>query len=147
MPLKAALVFLKRSLYPSPALRTVVIIFVCLKSAAHTLLVGISGTFLPGAGVFSFLDQVKEKGAYLRAQIEAMDLPCLGKTRGMGLMIGIELDRPCGDLVKLGLEAGLLINVTAEKVVRLLPSLNYSADDGRELVERLAALIRGFLSS
>ena len=67
--------------------------------------------------------------------------------RGQGLMIGIELDRPCGDLGKLGLEAGLLINVTAEKVVRLLPSLNYSADDGRELVERLAVLIRGFLSS
>ena len=67
--------------------------------------------------------------------------------RGQGLMIGVELDRPCGDLVKLGLEAGLLINVTAEKVVRLLPSLNFSADDGRELVERLAALIRGFLSS
>jgi len=67
--------------------------------------------------------------------------------RGQGLMIGIELDRPCGDLVKLGLEAGLLINVTAEKVVRLLPSLNFTADDGRELVGRLAALIRGFLSS
>ena len=67
--------------------------------------------------------------------------------RGQGLMIGVELDRPCGDLVRLGLEAGLLINVTAEKVVRLLPSLNFSADDGRELVERLAALIRGFLSS
>lgn len=67
--------------------------------------------------------------------------------RGQGLMIGIELDRPCGDLVKQGLEAGVLINVTADKVVRLLPSLNFSADDGRELVERLAALIRGFLSS
>ena len=67
--------------------------------------------------------------------------------RGQGLMIGIELDRACGDLVKLGLEAGLLINVTAEKVVRLLPSLNFTADDGRELVERLSALIRGFLSS
>ncbi len=67
--------------------------------------------------------------------------------RGQGLMIGIELDRPCGDLVKLGLEAGLLINVTAERVVRLLPSLNFTADDGRELVERLAALIRGFLST
>lgn len=66
MPLKAALVFLKRSLYPSPALRTVVIIFVCLKSAAHTLLVGTSGTFLPGAGVFSFLDQVKVGGCDCR---------------------------------------------------------------------------------
>lgn len=46
----------------------------------------------------SFLDKVKEKGDYLRAQIEAMDLPCLGKTRGMGLMIGIEVKatRPTG---------------------------------------------------
>ena len=67
--------------------------------------------------------------------------------RGQGLMIGIELDRPCGELVKLGLDAGLLINVTAEKVVRLLPPLNFSADDGRELVERLAALIRSFLTA
>ena len=38
-----------------------------------------------------FLDKVKEKGDYLRTQIEAMDIPCLGKTRGMGLMIGIEV--------------------------------------------------------
>ena len=67
--------------------------------------------------------------------------------RGRGLMIGIELDRPCGELVKLALDAGLLINVTAEKVVRLLPALNFSDDDGRELAERLAALIRRFLSS
>ena len=67
--------------------------------------------------------------------------------RGQGLMIGIELDRPCGELVKLALDAGLLINVTADKVVRLLPALNFSADDARELVGRLAALIRGFLSS
>lgn len=67
--------------------------------------------------------------------------------RGMGLMIGIELDRPCGELVQRGLDAGLLINVTAERVVRLLPALNFSADEGRELVERLSALIRTFLAS
>ncbi|MFT3961001.1 aspartate aminotransferase family protein [Propionivibrio sp.] len=67
--------------------------------------------------------------------------------RGMGLMIGIELDRPCGELVQRGLDAGLLINVTAERVVRLLPALNFSADEGRELVERLSALIRAFLAS
>jgi acetylornithine aminotransferase len=67
--------------------------------------------------------------------------------RGQGLMIGIELDRPCGELVRLALDAGLLINVTAEKVVRLLPALNFSADDARELVQRLGALIREFLSS
>ena len=67
--------------------------------------------------------------------------------RGMGLMIGIELDRPCGDLVRQALDAGLLINVTAERVVRLLPALNFNADEGRELVERLAPLIHAFLTS
>ncbi|MFT3849842.1 MAG: aspartate aminotransferase family protein [Propionivibrio sp.] len=67
--------------------------------------------------------------------------------RGQGLMIGIELDRPCGDLVLRALEAGLLINVTADKVVRLLPALTFSMDEGRELVARLSSLIRNFLAS
>lgn len=65
--------------------------------------------------------------------------------RGLGLMIGIELDRPCGDLVDRGLEAGLLINVTAERVVRLLPPLVFSDAEAEELVERLSVLIRSFL--
>jgi acetylornithine/N-succinyldiaminopimelate aminotransferase len=67
--------------------------------------------------------------------------------RGQGLMIGVELDRPCGELVTRGLEAGLLINVTADKVVRLLPPLIFSADEGRELVSRLSPLIRDFLAA
>jgi acetylornithine/N-succinyldiaminopimelate aminotransferase len=67
--------------------------------------------------------------------------------RGQGLMIGIELDRPCGELVARALEAGLLINVTADKVVRLLPALTFSADEARELVARLSVLIRNFLAS
>jgi acetylornithine aminotransferase len=67
--------------------------------------------------------------------------------RGQGLMIGIELDRPCGELVARALDAGLLINVTADKVVRLLPSLNFSAEEGHELVTRLSVLIRDFLST
>ena len=61
-------------------------------------------------------------------------------------MIGIELDRPCGELVKAGLAAGLLINVTADTVVRLLPPLVFSRDDADELVERLAGIIRNFLA-
>jgi acetylornithine aminotransferase len=65
--------------------------------------------------------------------------------RGMGLMIGVELDRPCGDLVKHALAAGLLINVTADKVVRLLPPLVIGADEAREVVRRLAPLVRAFL--
>lgn len=67
--------------------------------------------------------------------------------RGEGLMIGIELDRPCGELVTRGLAAGLLINVTAERVVRLLPALTLNAEEARELVDRLAALIREFLAA
>ena len=67
--------------------------------------------------------------------------------RGQGLMIGIELDRPCGDLVRRGLEAGVLINVTADKVIRLLPPLTFSADEGKELVVRLSGLIREFLAA
>ena len=67
--------------------------------------------------------------------------------RGQGLMIGIELDRPCGELVMRGLDAGMLINVTAEKVLRLLPPLTFSAEEGLELVARLSVLIRDFLSA
>lgn len=66
--------------------------------------------------------------------------------RGRGLMIGIELDRPCGEIVRQGLAAGLLINVTADSVIRLLPPLIMSDADADELVERLATLIRAFLA-
>jgi acetylornithine aminotransferase len=67
--------------------------------------------------------------------------------RGKGLMIGIELDRPCGELVTRALDAGLLINVTADKVVRLLPALVMTDAEAKELVERLSALICAFLSA
>ena len=66
--------------------------------------------------------------------------------RGHGLMIGVELDRACGALVGKALEAGLLINVTGDTVVRLLPPLNFSEAEARELVERCAPLIREFLA-
>jgi len=66
--------------------------------------------------------------------------------RGDGLMIGIELDRPCGELVQRALDAGLLINVTAEKVVRLLPPMIFSTTEADELVAKLSLLIRGFLA-
>ena len=67
--------------------------------------------------------------------------------RGDGLMIGIELDRPCGELVTRALEAGLLINVTAERVVRLLPPLVMGDAEGAELVATLAGCIRKFLGA
>ncbi|ACT50806.1 aspartate aminotransferase family protein [Methylovorus glucosotrophus] len=65
--------------------------------------------------------------------------------RNAGLMIGIELDRPCGELVKQALEQRLLINVTAEKVVRLLPPLVINQDEAQQLVSQLSGLIKAFL--
>lgn len=67
------------------------------------------------------------------------------EVRNAGLMVGIELDRPCSELVKMALEARLLINVTSEKVVRLLPPLVISEHEVRELVSRLAPLVMQFL--
>jgi acetylornithine aminotransferase len=69
------------------------------------------------------------------------------EVRGRGLMIGIELDRPCGELVSLALAAGLLINVTAERVVRLLPPLILQEPEARKLVDTLSALILRFLAA
>lgn len=66
--------------------------------------------------------------------------------RNAGMMIGIELDRPCGDLVKMALADKLLINVTADKVVRLLPPLVMSEAEANELVKRLSAVIKAFLA-
>jgi acetylornithine aminotransferase len=68
------------------------------------------------------------------------------QVRGLGLMIGIELDRPCAELVKLALARGLIINVTADSVVRLLPPLVMSRDEAQQVVDLLAPLIKDFLA-
>ena len=60
--------------------------------------------------------------------------------------LGIELDRPCGELVKAGLDAGLVFNVTSDNVIRLLPALVMSETEGREVVERLVPLVKAFLA-
>ena len=67
--------------------------------------------------------------------------------RGDGLMIGVELDRSCGELVKSALHAGLLINVTADSVIRLLPPLVFSDEEATQLVTILSTLIREFLGA
>ena len=74
------------------------------------------------------------------------DCPQVKVIRNLGLMIGIELDQPCGDLTKLALDQGLLINVTADKVIRLLPPLVINEAEAKELVERLSQVIKNFLA-
>ena len=88
-------------------------------------------------------------GDLIRLGFEAEFKNTTGVTtvRNAGLMIGIELDRPCGDLVKMALSAKLLINVTADNVVRLLPPLVMNESEAKELVQRLAVVIKTFLNS
>lgn len=61
--------------------------------------------------------------------------------RGRGLMIGIELDSPCGDLVQQALDKGILINVTADSVIRLLPPLIISDDEADQIVNLVSELV------
>jgi acetylornithine/N-succinyldiaminopimelate aminotransferase len=65
--------------------------------------------------------------------------------RGLGLMIGVELDRPCADLVGMCVDEGLLINVTAERVVRLLPPLVITDDEANQIVDGVVQQVRGFV--
>ena len=67
--------------------------------------------------------------------------------RGKGLMIGVMLDRPCGALVQQALDAGRVLNVTADTVVRLLPPLIFTEEHAAKLVSTLVPLIRKFLAS
>jgi len=65
--------------------------------------------------------------------------------RGQGLMIGIELEKECGDLVKHALDQGLLINVTAGNVIRLLPPLIITDREADEICASVYSLIIAFL--
>ncbi len=97
----------------------------------------------------ALMAHAKQLGAAIRDGLRSglSGVGGLVEVRGDGLMIGIELDRPCADLVQRGLDAGLLINVTADKVVRLLPALVMTDAEGAELVAALVALIKEFLGA
>lgn len=88
-----------------------------------------------------------ELGDFMRSMFKAQlaGLPDVRQIRGQGLMIGIELSKPCGELVKEALERGLLINVTSDKVVRLLPPLIMQRSEAEQVVNTLSAIVREFL--
>ena len=82
--------------------------------------------------------------ATLRSGLQG--LPGFVEVRGQGLMIGVELDRPCGVLLQRGVDAGLLFSVTADRVVRLLPALIATEAEIDEIAARLLPLITAFLA-
>ena len=94
------------------------------------------------------LENAASVGDYLKAGLarELAGLAGVTEVRGQGLMIGIELARPCGELVTKALDAGLLINVTREKVIRLLPPLILSRQEADQIIEILVPLIKAFLA-
>ncbi|KTD38495.1 ornithine/acetylornithine aminotransferase [Legionella nautarum] len=94
-------------------------------------------------------EQVAQKSALLKEKLmqELGEHPAVRGIRGKGFMIGIELDRPANDARALGLANGLLFNVTADTVVRLLPPLIISEDEIDELVSRLAKTIHQFVEN
>jgi len=131
-------------------------------AAAQTFKPGTHGSTFGGnplacAAALATLDAIEEEGLLANAQ-KVGDIILSGlreglggaasvkEIRGHGLMIGIELDRPCGDLVKMALDAGLLINVTMDTVIRLLPPLVMNAAEARQLLSILVPLVREFLS-
>lgn len=96
----------------------------------------------------NLLDNAHSVGGHLKARLaqELAGLPGVAEVRGRGLMLGIELARPCGVLALRALEAGLLINVTRDRVIRLLPPLVLSRAEADRIVDTLAPLIRQFLA-
>ena len=113
------------------------------------------GNPLAMTAVVATLDTIKEEGLLanatkvgqvIRDGLKAEIGAGVKELRGMGLMMGVELAQPCGALVKEALDAGLVINVTADNVIRLLPPLVMSEAEGRLVVERLAPLVRNFLA-
>jgi acetylornithine aminotransferase len=80
----------------------------------------------------------------LRARLQAVN--GVVEVRGRGLLIGVQLDRPCGALVSQALQHGLLINVTADSVVRLLPALVMTDEQTDMLIATLVELIKAFLA-
>ena len=97
-------------------------------------------------------DGVMENAAVVGARLKAGLERELGAfagvkdIRGAGLMLGIELDRPCGVLLNRAAEAGLMISVTADTVIRLVPPLILSADEADQIVALLAPLVKAFLA-
>ncbi|HSW84554.1 MAG TPA: aspartate aminotransferase family protein [Usitatibacter sp.] len=131
-------------------------------AAAKVFKPGNHGTTFGGGPLVSVaaittLDVIEKEGLMKNAEamgrviVDGLERALAGEAgvkeiRGMGLMIGVELDRPCGEIVKQALDAGLVINVTADKVIRLLPPLVIRRNEAEMLVEILAPLVKRFLA-
>ncbi|WP_374663824.1 aspartate aminotransferase family protein [Acinetobacter sp.] len=115
-----------------------------------------SGTPLGSRVVYTVIDTIQkenlvanaaEKGAYIVAQLTEKLADENVTVRGFGLMIGIELPKPCAELVNTARdEYHLIMNVTSGNVIRLLPALNITQAEADQLIERIVKLVKAFLA-
>ncbi|HMS07556.1 MAG TPA: aminotransferase class III-fold pyridoxal phosphate-dependent enzyme, partial [Burkholderiaceae bacterium] len=94
------------------------------------------------------LDNAATVGAHLKGALEKAlaGTPGFVEVRGQGLMLGVVLDRPCGAVLTRALDAGLLLSVTADNVIRLLPPLILTQAEADEIVAKLVPVVRQFLA-
>ncbi|HQQ68729.1 MAG TPA: aspartate aminotransferase family protein [Alicycliphilus sp.] len=94
------------------------------------------------------LQNAAEVGAHLKAGLQQAlgGMTGVVEVRGQGLIIGVELDRPCGVLIDRAAEAGLLLSVTADRVIRLVPALILTPAEADEIVARLKPLVQAILA-
>ena len=94
------------------------------------------------------LDNAAKMGEIMKAAFQngLAGVPGVKEIRGMGLMMGIELDRPCSEIVNLALQSDIFTNVTQENVIRLLPPLIINESEALEIVARLVPVIKSFLA-
>lgn len=95
------------------------------------------------------LDHATRLGDFMRDRLrdQLADVAGVVQVRGQGLIIGVELAVSCGELVKKALEKKLLINVTSDKVIRLLPAFIMQRDEAEQVVDITCSLIKEFLNS
>lgn len=95
----------------------------------------------------NLLENAQLRGEAIRAGLRAALSGVHGVVdiRGEGMMIGVELDRPCGELVAVARDAGVLINVTADNVIRLVPPLVYGASEVDALVTAVSGIVKTYL--
>ncbi|WP_101103799.1 aspartate aminotransferase family protein [Macromonas bipunctata] len=96
----------------------------------------------------NLLENAAQVGAYLKSALkrDLGQLPGVKEVRGKGLMLGIELTRPCGVLLERAANAGLLMSVTADSVIRLVPPLTLTQAEADEILAKLVPLVQAFLA-
>ncbi len=97
----------------------------------------------------NLLDHVTKLGDFMRNKLKTQlgDVTGVVQVRGQGLIVGIELSVHCGELVKKALEKKLLINVTSDKVIRLLPAFVMQQGEAEQVVDTTCLLIKEFLNN